>query len=198
MDHKGTITLKTERLVLRRFTLDDSEAMFRNFFSDPVATFYSRWETHENADTTREFMKQYAMEYENPDYYNWAITEKDYYEPIGRIAVSNMDERVSTADMSFFIGSAWWHKGYASEALAAVIKYLFTEVGVNRIAGRHDIANPNSGGVMKKCGMMLEGVLRQAGKNGNGFVDVCQYAILAEDYFKNLQKRECEADANRE
>lgn len=133
-------------------------------------------------------MKQYGTEYKNLDCYNWVIVKRDTYEPIGRIAVSHLDERVSTADMSFFIGRAWWHMGFTSEALAAVIKYLFTEVGINRIAGRHDTANQNSGGVMKKCGMMYEGILRQAGKNSKGFVDVCQYAILAEDYFNQVQK----------
>jgi ribosomal-protein-alanine N-acetyltransferase len=88
---------------------------------------------------------------------------------------------VNTAEMSYFIGKAWWHRGYASEALSAVIKYLFEEVEVNRIYGRHDVANPYSGSVMSKCGMKFEGILRQAGKNSNGYVDTCQYAILAED-----------------
>jgi ribosomal-protein-alanine N-acetyltransferase len=185
MTHKGTVTLETERLILRRFTTDDTEAMFQNFFSDPVAVVYSRWQTHEKIETTKSLIAQFITEYENPDCYNWVIVKRDTSEPIGRIAVSHLNERVSTADMSFFIGRAWWHMGYTSEALATVIEYLFTEIGVNRIAGRNDIANPNSGSVMKKCGMKFEGILRQAGKNSRGFVDVCQYAILAEDYIKH-------------
>lgn len=40
MNHKGTVTLETERLILRRFTMDDAEAMFRNWASDPEVTKY--------------------------------------------------------------------------------------------------------------------------------------------------------------
>ena len=180
MTHKRTVTLETERLILRRFTMDDAEAMFHNFFCDHVAVGHTRWQLHENVIETRELITQYIIEYENINCYNWAIVKRDIDEPIGRIAVSHIDERVSTADMSFFIGREWWHMGFTSEALTTVIGYLFSEVGINRIAGRHDVANPNSGGVMKKCGMQFEGTLRQAGKNSYGFVDVGQYAILAE------------------
>ena len=77
MTHKGTITLKTERLILRRFVTSDAEAMFLNFFNDPVAVAYSRWKTHENIEDTRELISQYINEYENYDVYKWAIVKKD-------------------------------------------------------------------------------------------------------------------------
>ena len=63
MTHKGTITLKTERLILRRFVTSDAEAMFLNFFNDPVAVAYSRWKPHENIEDTRELISQYINEY---------------------------------------------------------------------------------------------------------------------------------------
>jgi ribosomal-protein-alanine N-acetyltransferase len=189
MNHKDTVTLETERLILRRFTLEDADAMFRNFFSDPEAVHFSRWEPHKTAKETEAVIAQYVAEYYNTDCYNWAIVQEKGGEPIGRIAVSHWDERVSTADMTFFIGKAWWHKGYTSEALLRVIAFLFEQVGVNRIAGRCDVANPNSGGVMLKCGMKLEGLLRQAGRNSNGYVDVYQYGLVAEDYFAEKNKQ---------
>ena len=40
-----------------------------------------------------------------------------------------------------------------SEALAELIRFLFEEVGVNRIEALHDVRNPNQGKVMQKCGM---------------------------------------------
>jgi len=40
MNHKGTVTLETERLILRRCTLDDAEAMFQNWASDDEVTKY--------------------------------------------------------------------------------------------------------------------------------------------------------------
>lgn len=59
------------------------------------------------------------------------------------------------------------------------------EVGANRVESRHDSNNPNSGKVMAKCGMKLEGILRQADRNNQGICDCCMYGILAQDYFQN-------------
>jgi 8-oxo-dGTP pyrophosphatase MutT (NUDIX family) len=112
-----------------------------------------------------------------------AIVPKDLGEPINGINIvrSNMD--TGSVTIAYRIGKAWWRKGYTSEAFATVIKFLFEEVGVNRIEATHPQENPNSGKVMAKCGLKYEGTLRQAGKNNQGVFDELCYAILAEDYF---------------
>ncbi|MEG2687259.1 MAG: GNAT family protein, partial [Christensenellaceae bacterium] len=72
-------------------------------------------------------------------------------------------------------------------ALGAVIPFFFDQVGANRIASQHDPLNPNSGKVMAKCGMKLEGVLRQADVSNRGIVDAAIYGILAEEYGDKLR-----------
>lgn len=59
------------------------------------------------------------------------------------------------AHIGYCIGRKWWKQGITSEALKAVIDFLFDEVKTNRIEARHDPRNPNSGLVMKKCGMKV-------------------------------------------
>lgn len=66
------------------------------------------------------------------------------------------------AHIGYCIGEKWWHQGITSEALQHVINFLIDEVGMNRIEAVHDSQNPNSGKVMKKCGMKYEGTLRQS------------------------------------
>ena len=95
--------------------------------------------------------------------------------------MENIDEAVGKAHIGYCIGKPWWHKGIMSEALGAVIDFLFDEVGVNRVESRHDPRNPNSGAVMKKCGMKFEGTLRQSDRNNQGICDACYYAILADE-----------------
>ena len=51
-------------------------------------------------------------------------------------------------------------------------------VDVNRIESRHDPRNPNSGKIMKKCGMKYEGTLRSSDWNNQGVCDACYYALL--------------------
>ena len=55
---------------------------------------------------------------------------------------------------------------------------------VNRIETQHEPDNPNSGKVMKKCGLIYEGTLRQAMYSNQGIVDACVYGILASEYFQ--------------
>ena len=68
------------------------------------------------------------------------------------------------------------------EAGKAVVRYLFEEVGFNRIAAAHDKNNLKSGRVMQKIGMTYEGTLRKAGFCNQGVIDEVWYSILRDEY----------------
>jgi len=74
------------------------------------------------------------------------------------------------------------HQGITSEALSALISFFFKEVKVNQIEARHDTKNPNSGKVMKKCGLIYEGTIKQGDINNQGICDCSIYGLVAEDY----------------
>ncbi|MDY5911028.1 MAG: GNAT family N-acetyltransferase [Inconstantimicrobium porci] len=183
MEHKGTKYIETERLILRPYTMRDKEAMFKNWASDDEVTKFLTWPTHKSVSVSETVLKDWVSNYENKDCYHWAIVLKENGdEPIGDIAVVNeIDERVKNAEIGYCIGREWWHKGITSEALKEVINFLFDEVGVNRVQARHDTKNPNSGAVMKKCGMKYEGTLRQTDWNNQGICDASYYGLLASE-----------------
>lgn len=182
MEHKGTVTLETERLILRRFTADDAEAAFKNWTSNDAVTKFLRWETHSDITITHGYINFLLENYKKNDSYDWAIVLKEIGEPIGSMGAVAFNEKAQSVEIGYCIGEKWWRCGYTSEALAAVIKFFFEEVGVNRVYSEHDPKNPNSGKVMQKCGMKYEGTLRQADFNNSGICDTCIYGILAEEY----------------
>ena len=182
LTHKGTQTIETSRLILRRAIREDAEPMFRNWASDPEVTKYLTWPTYEKVETAHQILDLWVGEYEKPNYYQWMIVLKELGEPIGSISVVRQNDRVEEAEIGYCIGSHWWHKGIMTEALNAVIEYLFTEVGMNRVAARHDPNNPHSGGVMRKCGMKYEGTHRACDRNNQGICDAAQYAILRSEW----------------
>ena len=184
LTHKGTQTIETSRLILRRAVREDAEAMFHNWASDPEVTKFLTWPAHSNIAVTEMVIGSWLQEYEKESYYQWMIVPKELGEPIGSISVVRQNERVEEAEIGYCIGRRWWHKGIVSEALSAVIEYLFTEVGVNRVAARHDPNNPHSGGVMRKCGMKYEGTNRACDRNNQGICDAVQYAILRNEWQK--------------
>jgi ribosomal-protein-alanine N-acetyltransferase len=183
MEHLGTKKLETERLILRRFTVDDTEKVFYNWANDDEVTKYLSWATHTDINVTKNVREKWMKEYEKNDFYQWAIVLKEINEPIGSISVVKQCDEIKMVEIGYCIGKKWWNKGITSEALNSLIKFFFEKVGINRIEARHDPNNQNSGKVMAKCGMKCEGHLRQAGKNNIGICDNIIYGILADDYF---------------
>jgi ribosomal-protein-alanine N-acetyltransferase len=182
MTHKGTVTLETERLILRRFTESDADFMFRNWASDPEAPKYMTWNVHDDVAETKGVLSDWISSYNSSDYYHWAIELKEIGEVIGSIGCESVNNDIKSVHMGYCIGSKFWHKGYMTEVLKAVIDFLFDQAGVNRIEARHDPLNPHSGGVMRKAGMTYEGTMRQNMMVKERLCDSAYYAILAEDY----------------
>jgi len=180
MNHLGTLTLETPRLILRPFTLEDAPAMYRHWASDPEVTKYLTWPTHPSVQISEAVLRDWVACYEKPDYYQWAIILKDMGEPIGSMAVVSQNDKVGKAEIGYCIGRNWWRQGITSEALNAVIRFLMDEVGMQRIEARHDPRNPGSGAVMRKCGMVFEGTMQRSDWNNQGLCDVSWYAIVKE------------------
>ena len=180
LNHKGTQTIETKRLILRKARLEDAKLMFQNWASDTEVTKFLTWPAHSNIEITERVLVSWIENYQKDDYYQWMIVLKETGEPIGSIMASTMG-RAQSAHIGYCIGKAWWHQGIMSETLKAVMDFLFDEVGYHRIEAMHDPNNPHSGEVMKKCGMKYEGTLRQADRNNQGICDTCYYALLADE-----------------
>lgn len=177
----GTKTIETDRLILRRFTADDAEDMYRNWASDPEVTRFLTWPTHASPVITGKVISSWIARYADGNTFNWGICLKEEGVVIGSIAVVKLDQDIEAADIGYCLGRAFWGQGIMTEALKAVMDHLFDEVGLRRIAACHDIRNPASGRVMEKAGMKKEGVLRQSGKNNMGICDHVWYAMIQSD-----------------
>ena len=184
LTHKGTKRIETERLILRRALPEDAQPMFDNWAGDDEVTKFLTWPTHSSVEVTKMVVDSWVKGYEQDNYYQWIIELKELSQPIGSISAVRQDEKLALAEIGYCMGRKWWHRGIMSEALQAVIDFLFSEVGMNRVESRHDPNNPHSGGVMKKCGMKYEGTMRAADRNNQGICDAAHYAILRSEWEK--------------
>lgn len=182
MKHLGTQRLETDRLILRRFEMSDAKKAYMNWMSRDTVTKYLRWKTHMDISTTEHLLAEWIKSYNDPTFYQWAIVLKSTDEPVGTISLVDRDDICELVEIGYCLGDRWWHQGMMSEALAEVIRFFFLKVGVNRVEARHDAENVHSGGVMKKCGMLYEGTLRESDYNNRGVVDMCIYGLLRDDY----------------
>lgn len=194
MKHLGTKKIETGRLSLRAFQIEDADAMYQNWASEENVTKYLTWPAHSSVEVTKAVIADWISHYGEENYYQWCIELKEIGEPIGSIAVVCMREEIKEVGIGYCIGSKFWQQGIMSEALSAVIRFFFEEVGMNRVVATHDAKNPNSGKVMAKCGMTKEGVKRQGGLNNTGICDTVMYAILKQDYEGQMQTEGTTAD----
>lgn len=144
----NTPTLETERLILRKFTENDIEALFLILKDEEVNRFLP-WFPLKNMEEARKFYEErYAAEYELPQAYAYAICLKDANFPVGYVKV-DMEEPY---DFGYGLRKEYWHRGIVSEAGKAVVE-LVKKDGLPYITATHDKNNPRSGMVMQACGM---------------------------------------------
>jgi [ribosomal protein S5]-alanine N-acetyltransferase len=171
----GTVLLETNRLILRPFCLTDAEDMHRNWASNPNVTKFLGWPLHDSPKDSEKIIADWIENYKDVRYYEWCIEYKGNHQAVGSIGVVNRNENTKSVEIGYCIGEDYWFQGITAEALREIVRFLFEEVGVNRIEARHDTKNPNSGKVMKKAGLRYEGTLIEAGFNNIG---ICDLSIL--------------------
>ena len=150
----GTQTLVTPRLTLRRLSVQDTDAMYYNWASAARVTHFLRWTPHEGTEKTRALLALWESEYALPDTYQWGIVRTQDNTLMGCIGVCPSEHDEQMLEPGYCIGHAFWGQGYMTEALQAVVDYMFTTVGVPELACCHAVANPASGAVMRKCGFV--------------------------------------------
>ena len=184
--HKGTATIETKRLILRPYSMQDAEAMFVNYANDPEVTKFLTWEPHGKIENTVALLAEWVPKYDDMSQYNWGIVLKQSQEIVGGIGAIDIVENDMRCEVGYCVSKFCWGQGIMSEALAAVLGFLFTRVGFNRIQAKHDLNNPASGRVMEKNGMKREGVLREFFLNKDiGPCDLALCSILKSEYVRH-------------
>ena len=147
---ENTPTLKTCRLILRRFNQNDAAALLA-ILSDPEANTFLPWLPLKNLVEAVLFLEKHFLSYyTKPAGYRYAVCLKDNL-PIGYIWLAADDSN----DLGFGLRRDMWHQGITTEAARAVVKRL-RSAGIPFLTATHDINNPNSGKVMQKIGMQYK------------------------------------------
>jgi len=171
-------TLETNRLLLRKFRMEDVPEVFANYASSDAVTRFMTWPTHASTDVTREYLQSVLKNYASGKSYEWAVVLKEPGETIGAVSIIRINEEDDSAEIGYCIGERFWNKGIMTEAAGAVLAFIREKMKPGRVLALHDINNPASGAVMRKCGMTF--AKRQEGhRNNQGVctVDVYELAL---------------------
>jgi ribosomal-protein-alanine N-acetyltransferase len=181
MRHAGTKIINTPLLTLRKINLDDADMMFHNWASDDEVSCYMRWSTHKNVEETESVIQNWFNSYKDDKTYHWGIC-LDNGEMIGSVGIIITAEYDFKAEVGYCIGRKWWGQGYTSEAVKAVIDYMYANTDIERIEAYHSVQNPASGKVMLNAGMRKEGFAKHKYKSEEGFQDCDLYGIIRTEW----------------
>lgn len=118
--------LETERLILRKITMDDAEAMFSYASIDEVSQ-YVTWETHRTLDDSKSFISHVLKQYNEGMVAPWGIELKENGKFIGTIDFVWWKPRQKTAEIGYVLSPEYWGRGITTEALREVIKFGFLQ-----------------------------------------------------------------------
>ena len=147
----GTIELTTERLLLRRYRLDDARILYEEFGCDPQMYAYSGWNPYASYDMAVNTVQDFIGRYKNPHFYGWAIEFQGQL--IGTIGAYDYDPEKNQIETGFSIGRNSWGNGFASESLSCVLRYLTGQEGIETVTAWCAAENTGSMKAMQKAGM---------------------------------------------
>ena len=157
------VFLKTERLVLRAFTMDDVDNLF-DLDADPdVMHFINGGRPTPRAENESTVLPRFLSYYQDGLRYGfWAAVEKATGEFLGWF---HFRPREGTdpdqPELGYRLRKSAWGKGYATEGSRALIEKGFTEQGVQRVTAETMVVNTRSRRVMEKCGLKLVRIFHQ-------------------------------------
>ena len=147
----NTPALETNRLILRKFTDNDIEALYQ-IYSDEEANKFLPWFPLKSMEEAGSFFEErYGAKYAQPQAYAYGVCLKKDNIPIGYIKVDMEDHH----DFGYGLRKEFWHQGIITEAGKAVAAQVEKD-GLPYITATHDINNPRSGQVMKNIGMKYQ------------------------------------------
>jgi RimJ/RimL family protein N-acetyltransferase len=173
--------LKTERLVLRPFTLSDAPEVERLAGLKQVADTTLSIPHPYPPGAAVDWIRSHRDVWEHGSDVTYAIIEASTSALVGAISLMIKPQH-RRAEIGYWIAPEVWGRGYATEASQRMIDFGFDFLNLHRIEARHFLRNPASGRVMQKLGMQQEGVERDWAIKWDRFESLALYSILEPEW----------------
>ena len=171
-------TLETQRLILRKLTMEDLYDYYERIGSDGEVSRFMLWEPHQDIGETLESFEKTLAAYEEGDYYRWVAEEKNGDGIIGTMSLLRFDEEESSCSFAYMFAKDWWRQGYATEAMTVVLNFAVEKLEIKKITADHFAGNEASGAVMRKLGMVHVGTAKDKYEKHGHKVDAELYELV--------------------
>jgi RimJ/RimL family protein N-acetyltransferase len=185
--------LRTTRLILQPHALDNA-AKLHEWFNDPHLTYFDGEEQEtlqpEPLEKTQAYLKRILQLQPDADIIHYAIHKRADEHLIGYGQIAHIDRYNRLCLLGITIGEKQeWGRGYAREALSAVIEYCFAALQLNRIAAAVYGFHHRSIQLFEGLGFCREGTLRQ---------NVLKQGEFADEHLCSMLRAEWDAEGQRQ
>lgn len=168
--------LETERLRLRELKAGDVADLLA-VYSNPEITRFCEVPTLSSAAQAQVLLEGFRNEFTREVGVRWAITQKGTSRLVGLCGVGWYGHNHS-ALLSYDLHQDFWNRGLMTEAVRAVVRYTFEDVGMNRLTATTVLDNPRSARVLRRNGFQEEGILRDWAFWKGEFKDLRCFSLL--------------------
>jgi ribosomal-protein-alanine N-acetyltransferase len=160
--------------------VSDSQSLFK-IWSDPEVTKFLNIDRFTDENQAKDMIKLLDEFSLDNKAIRFSIIEMKSNEIIGSCGFNSLDFENEKAEIGYDIARAFWGRGYASEAISALLDYAFSTLKLNRIEAKVEPENVNSVKVLQKLNFMFEGTLRRYERVNGKFIDLNMYSKLISD-----------------
>lgn len=173
--------LKTNRLLLRQLTIEDSERIEELAGDYDVAKSTLNIPHPYPKGSAIQFIESVLSAEKNNKIVMFAITEIESQLLIGLINI-NLSAPYKRGELAYWVGKQYWGKGYGTEATKSLLEYGFNQLNLNKMFAASFTSNPGSWRIMEKVGMKYEGTLKQHVARFDQYYDLSYYGLLKVEF----------------
>ena len=150
MNKLGTVTLESERLILRKCMESDYKDSYKYCCSDSELCRLKGFGVHSSDEVTKHSFKEKVERYKiDNSFYEWAIVRKEDNQFMGEIALVQYNEEYNAIQLGYHLGKAFRGHGYMKEALNEILRFAFEELDIDQVYALILNDNTNSQKVAK-------------------------------------------------
>ncbi|MEO6818782.1 MAG: GNAT family N-acetyltransferase [Ginsengibacter sp.] len=172
-------TARLDLVEIRQEHLND----IYNLFNDSSVTQYYNVTTLNNEEEAQKYLDWFSSRFAEQAGIRWGISLKGKKNIIGTAGFNNFTKQ-HRANLGYDLQTAFWNKGYVTEALQAILQFGFTALEINRIEAEVMQGNTASEKVLTKLGFKNEGILRQWMHWNETYYDMTMFSLLRKEFFE--------------
>ena len=185
------LTLKTDNLILRPFERSDLDDVL-SYYSLPEVQRYLDWKARDRSEAKTAFdaMRKQTRLTRPGDILTLAVVRKADGAVMGHVSLRWTDATAGQGEIRFAIGPAYRRRGYATEAVKAVMTLAFERFRMHRIFAITAGQNQASAKLLRSIGMRLEAHYREHALFMGEWDEELHFAVLAREWLRGSKVRE--------